>query len=354
MKDSVKAIYPDCAVSAIPIADGGEGTADTFLYALGAEKVTVAAPGPYLDRVPAYYARIDRTAIIETASVAGLPMVEGRMNPCKTTTYGLGVLIHHAIESGCTNIVLGLGGSCTNDAGIGMARALGTVFLDRNGREFIPDADQITEISAMDISATEELMEQVTVTAMCDIDNPLYGEKGAAYVFAPQKGADAEMVKLLDDNLKAFAQLAKNCRGRDISELPGAGAAGGLGAGTVVFLKAELKSGIETILELVHFDELLQDTDMVFTGEGKIDHQSLRGKAVIGIARHAAKKQVPVTAVVGSIGEGAEEAYELGVSSIFSINRSPMEFEQSKSFSDINLRKTMDSIIRFYKSAVKQ
>lgn len=352
MKNSITKHFPECKIYTIPVADGGEGTVDCFLYALGASKVEVITKGPYLEEITAYYARINENAIIEMASTAGLPMVEGRMNPCKTTTYGLGILIKHAVEEGCREIILGLGGSCTNDAGIGMARALGVEFFDENGQPFAPDADQITQVKSMDCSAVKALLKDVKITAMCDIDNPLYGETGAAYVFAPQKGADEAMVRILDDNLRAFSELAANYCGRDISQMPGAGAAGGLGAGAVVFLNAELKSGIETILDLVHFDELLDDADMVFTGEGKIDSQSLRGKVVIGVAGRAAKKGVPVTVVVGSIGEGAEEAYNRGVTSIFSINRTPMEFEKSKALSDINLSKTMDSIVRLYKSAL--
>lgn len=353
MKDSIKKIYPQCEIHSIPIADGGEGTVDTFLYALGAEKVEVTSTGPYMEEVHTCYARKNDTAIIEMACVAGLPMVENRMNPCKTTTYGLGSLIRHAVLAGCSEIILGLGGSCTNDAGIGMARALGTKFYNQEGNEFAPDADQITQIQTIDNTAVEALLKKVKITAMCDIDNPLYGVNGAAYVFAPQKGADETMVELLDNNLRAFAKLAFECCNKDIAMLPGAGAAGGMGAGSVVFLNAALKSGIETILELVSFDELLQDTDMVFTGEGRIDRQSLQGKAVIGIAGHAGKRSIPVTAVVGSIGEGAEEAYEMGVTSIFSINRTPMEFEKSRAYSDINLSKTMESILRLYKAAGK-
>lgn len=353
MKKSIKENFPECDIHTIPIADGGEGTVDCFLYALGASKVEVTSTGPYYEEITTYYARINHTAIIEMASVAGLPMVGDKMNPCKTTTYGLGILIKHAIENECTDIILGLGGSCTNDAGIGMARALGAIFYDENGREFTPDADQITQIKSMDCTAVAGLLKNIKITAMCDIDNPLYGEYGAAYVFAPQKGADEKTVKILDENLKAFAELAAKYYGKDISQIPGTGAAGGLGAGAIVFLNAALKSGIETILDLVYFDELLKDTDMVFTGEGKIDSQSLRGKVVIGVAGRAVKKDVPVTVVVGSIGEGAEEAYNLGVSSIFSINRTPMDFDKSKAFSDINLFKTMDSINRLYKSAYK-
>ena len=352
MKKAVKNHFPDCEVCAIPIADGGEGTVDCFLYAMKGQKIEVETTGPYGEPVQAYYARIDDTAVIETASVAGLSMVEGRMAPRKTTTFGMGKLIRHAVENGCRKIIIGLGGSCTNDGGTGVARSLGTRFFDENGREFAPRADELVRISGIDNRKTRALLQGVRVVSMCDIDNPLYGRNGAAYVFAPQKGADEDCVKVLDENLRWLAKAIDRSLGVKVADMPGAGAAGGLGAGTVSFLGAELRSGIETVLELVRFDDLLEGADMVFTGEGQIDSQSLRGKAVIGVSRHAAGKKVPVTVVAGSIGEGAEGAYEQGVSAIFSINRSAMDFERSRYLSDSNLEKTMDSILRLYRTAM--
>ena len=352
MKKAVKNHFPDCEVCAIPIADGGEGTVDCFLYAMKGQKIEVETTGPYGEPVQAYYARIDNTAVIETASVAGLSMVEGRMAPRKTTTFGMGKLIRHAVENGCRKIIIGLGGSCTNDGGTGVARSLGTRFFDENGREFAPRADELVRISGIDNRKTRALLQGVRVVSMCDIDNPLYGRNGAAYVFAPQKGADEDCVKVLDENLRWLAKAIDRSLGVKVADMPGAGAAGGLGAGTVSFLGAELRSGIETVLELVRFDDLLEGADMVFTGEGQIDSQSLRGKAVIGVSRHAAGKKVPVTVVAGSIGEGAEGAYEQGISAIFSINRSAMDFERSRYLSDSNLEKTMDSILRLYRTAM--
>ena len=187
MKKSVLNHYPDCNVIAIPIADGGEGTVDCFLYALNAEKVSVNTTGPYGEPLSTYYARTGNTAIIEMASAAGFVLAEHNLNPCKTTTYGVGALVLHAIESGCKEIVIGLGGSCTNDGGVGLARALGTKFYNKAGVEFIPDADKLTEISYIDNSKTTEMLKDCKITAMCDIDNPMYGKTGAAYIFAPQK-----------------------------------------------------------------------------------------------------------------------------------------------------------------------
>ncbi len=352
-KKTVRKFFPDCEVIAIPIADGGEGTVDCFLYALdAAEKVNVETTGPYGEAIRASYARIGRKAVLETASVAGLPLAEksGILNPCKTTTYGLGKVIRHAIENGCDEIVIGLGGSCTNDGGIGVAGALGTKFYDAQGMEFIPTSDTMKKIAHIDNSAAEKLLKDVKIIGMCDIDHPMYGKNGAAYVFAPQKGADEAMVKELDENLRALSEVICRSLGKDVAGLPGAGAAGALGAGMVAFLGGELHSGIKTILDLIEYEKLLENADMVFTGEGRIDSQSLRGKAVIGVAQRARAKGVPVVAVVGSIGDGAEGAYELGVDALFSINRKPMDFEKSKQFSQENLQRTMEDVLRFYKA----
>lgn len=353
MKRSVHRLFPECEVHAIPVADGGEGTVDCFLYALGAQKIEVETTGPYNEPLCAYYARMGETAVIETASAAGLPLVEGRLNPRKTTTYGLGTLIRHAVEHGCRQIMLGLGGSCTNDGGVGMARALGMRFYDESGREFAPDADELVRITKIDPSQTNELLKGIEIKAMCDIDNPLCGPSGASFVFGPQKGADEETVQILDQNLRALSGVIETSLGICAADVLGAGAAGGLGAGCVAFLKGTLKSGIEAVLELVDFDRLLDGADLVFTGEGRIDSQSLRGKVILGVAGHAKRKNVPVVAVVGAVGDGAEEMYSHGVSSIFSINRSPMAFEEARGYSSVNLEKTMDSILRFYQTITR-
>lgn len=341
IQEAILAHQPDCVVDLIPVADGGEGTVDCFLEALGGEKVTVAVSGPFGEPVEAYYARCGNIAIIEMAQAAGLPQAEGRLNPAKATTYGVGELIQHAAEQGASEIYLGLGGSCTNDAGVGMARALGAVFY-RGEDAFVPDADTLHQITRFDRSAVSMHLKGCTVTAMCDIDNPLFGEQGAAYVFAPQKGADEAMVQLLDQNLRALGTLIG-----ETADLPGAGAAGGMGAGVVAFLNGTLKPGIQTVLDLVSFEERLADTDAVFTGEGKIDAQSLRGKVVIGIARRAKKMGVPVIALVGDIGEGAEGAYDEGVAAIFSINQVAVPFSQARLRSKQDLRQTVDNLMRF-------
>ncbi|OUQ56806.1 glycerate kinase [Tyzzerella sp. An114] len=349
MKKQINKHFPDCNVIAIPVADGGEGTVDSFLYASNAKKIEIITSGPYGECIKTYYAKIEDTAIIEMASAAGLPMVENNKNPIKTTTYGVGTIIKEVVKNGCKNIIVGLGGSCTNDGGVGMARALGTIFYDERGQEIVPYSNEFYKIAYIDNSATEKFLKDCKITAMCDIDNPLCGKKGASYIFGPQKGANSEMVFELDKNLKHLSNIILKSLRKDVCNMPGAGAAGGMGAGIVAFLNGNLKSGIDTVLDFIEFEKLSKNADIIFTGEGKIDSQSLRGKVVIGIAQRAKKQNIPVIAVVGTIGEGADGAYDMGVSSIFSINRQAVDFEKSKYCSAENLEKTMDSILRFYK-----
>jgi len=343
----VKEYYPYCETITVPIADGGEGTVDCFIHALHAEKIDVMVTGPYHEPMESYYARQSNIAIIEVAKSAGLPLVESNKNPGLTSTYGTGMTIRHAIEQGCTNIIVGLGGSCTNDGGVGAACALGVKFYDHNNNEFIPTGNTLVKIAHIDTSEAKKLLDGCIITAMCDIDNPMYGPSGAAYVFAPQKGADENMVRELDQNLRHLSNIITEQLGIDVSNLPGSGAAGAMGAGIVAFLNGKLKSGIHTILDLINFEDLIDNADLIFTGEGKIDGQSIRGKAVIGIAERAKKSNIPVVAIVGAIGEDAEKAYEMGVSSIFSINRAAVDFSISRYQSKENLAATIDSLMRF-------
>lgn len=351
MKENILKVFPACQVKTFPVADGGEGTVDCFLYALEAEKREVETTGPYGEPVTAYYAKIGSRAVLEMAQVAGLPQVEGRLNPRKTTTYGLGKVIEAAIADGCTELTIGLGGSCTNDAGLGMARALGARFFDQDGMAFAPSSDEMTKIAHMDISAVQEKLQGVRITAMCDITNPMYGENGAAYVFAPQKGADAECVELLDQNLRALSEIIKKDLKTDVSELPGAGAAGALGAGVVAFLGGELKSGIHTVLEFIGFDEALDDAQLIFTGEGRVDSQSLQGKVISGVTEQANKKGVPVIVVAGACEEDAAELYQHGVYGVFSSCRKAEDFSVQKKWAKENLASTMEAILRMYSIA---
>lgn len=348
IKEKVNEFFPKCNAIMIPVADGGEGTVDTFVYSLKAEKVNLKVKNAFGEEIDVYYGRIKNKAIIEVAQVVGLVSAEGREDPSITSTYGVGEIISHAIEHGCNEIFIGLGGSCTNDCGVGAASALGTVFKNKNEEEFIPVGKNLNEIEYIDISKTLEKLKNCKVTAMCDIDNPMYGENGAAFVFAPQKGADENMVKMLDNNLRALSEKIKKNLNKDVSNIKGSGAAGAFGAGVCAFFNGELKSGIEIILDLIDFDNLISDADIIFTGEGQIDSQSLNGKVVIGISKRAKKQNIPVIVVAGSIGEGAEKAYDEGVSAIFSINQKAEDYSISRFKAKENLEKTIDSLLRYY------
>lgn len=350
MEKAIARHYPEAQVVSIPVADGGEGSVDSFLTAMGGKKVTVEVCGPYFKKMEGFYGIVDtNTAIIEMAACAGLPLVGDDRHPDTATTYGVGELILHAARNGCRKIVVGLGGSATNDAGSGAAAAVGIRFLNSKGESFIPTGGTLSLVDGIDISGRAPELQGVQIVTMCDIDNPLYGKNGAAYVFAPQKGADEAMVAFLDSQLHSFSDRIRSLLGIDVSRFPGSGAAGGMGAGMMAFFGSQLSMGIEVVLDTVGFDQLLEGADMVFTGEGKIDTQSLRGKVVIGVARRTKRHQVPLMAVVGDIGDGIEGAYDEGVSAIFSINRVAKDFKQVIARAPSDMALTMDNLMRFVK-----
>lgn len=351
MSEAILKHYPEVDLLKIPVADGGEGTVECFLQAVGGRIVPLRVKGPYFEEIDSFYGILSdgSTAVVEMAAAAGLPLVEGKKNPLLTTTFGVGQLIRHALENGCTKIIVGLGGSCTNDGGAGMAAALGIRFLDSSGKAFIPVGGILEDIAAIDASGRLKALDNCSIIAACDVDNPLYGVNGAACIFAPQKGADAEMVEILDRNLRHFSEVLYKELGMNLADTPGAGAAGGLGAGIIAFAGADLKKGIDTVLDTVQFDKLVQGCDLVITGEGKIDGQSLRGKVVIGIARRAKAAGVPVVAVVGDIGDDIDNVWSEGVSAILSINRVAVPFEQARLRSEKDLAMTMDTLFRIMK-----
>ena len=345
----IKKIYPECEVIKVPVADGGEGTVDCFHKAIGGELVQVNVSGPYGELVAAQYLRAGSTAIIEMASAAGLPLTEHKPNPATTTPFGVGQQILHAIESGATNIILGLGGSATNDAGCGCAAALGVRFFNSSGESFVPTGETLNQIVSIDLSEAKKRLSGCSLSAMCDIDNPMHGESGAAYVFAPQKGATPDMVKMLDANLRYLDQLIQSQLNMNVSTIPGSGAAGAFGAGVVAFLGGVLKPGIDTVLDQVDFSRITLGADFILTGEGRIDSQSLRGKVVVGVARRAEKLGVPVVAVVGDVADDAYAVYDLGVTAIFSTNRKAIPFSEARTRSKEDFTRTLEDVIRFSK-----
>ena len=325
---------------------------ECFETAIGAQPVTVSVTGPLGRSVQATYARKDKLAIVEMAAAAGLPMMGGNGDPAQTTTYGVGEMIRHAIENGCTDILLGLGGSATNDGGCGCAAALGTGFYDKHGKRFIPTGATLERIETIRVSDGWTLPEDVRITVMCDVDNPLYGPTGAAYIFGPQKGADTAMTARLDKGLRKLDAVMKKDLGVSVADVPGAGAAGGMGAGCMAFLRAVLKPGIECVLDTIGFDAMLEDAELVITGEGRIDSQSVHGKVISGIAKRTRSRGIPLIALVGGIAEGAEAGYDLGVTAMFGIDRSAQDFHVFAADSAKYYQRTLEDILRLI-AAVK-
>lgn len=323
---SISELFPNSQIISIPIADGGEGTVDAFL-ARGGEKREVRVSGPFFKHVDSFYGVMGDTAVIEMAACASLPMVGNNKDPLFTTTYGVGELIRHALDGGARHIILGLGGSCTNDGGCGMAAALGVQFFDRDGNLFIPTGGTLRDISRLDASKVDaRILGKLTV--MCDIENPLYGISGAAYVFAPQKGASPEQVVFLDDGLKHLARVILSCTDTDVSSIPGGGAAGGMGAGAAAFLKGKLTPGIDVVLQSADFVHQLKDATCVITGEGSCDSQSLMGKALSGIAKHTKSAGVPLIVLAGGTKGDPQAFYDAGVTAIVPCTRRPMPFTE--------------------------
>lgn len=353
MEEAILRHFPDCKVLSFPVADGGEGTVACFLAAMGGESISIPVSGPFFGEMQASYGILPggETAVVEMAACAGLPLADSLpqgKNPVDSTTFGVGQMIRDAAKRGCKTIIVGLGGSCTNDGGTGAAAAAGVIFRNRAGDSFVPTGGTLSEIASIDTSGLDPALHGCKIITMCDIDNPLWGETGAAYIFAPQKGADPETVKFLDGNLRALDAAIQRDLGLNLADMPGAGAAGGMGAGMAAFFSSELRQGIQVVLDTVGFDGALDGADLVLTGEGRIDGQSLRGKVVIGVAGRAKKRGVPVVAVVGDIGDGVAPAYGMGVSAMFSTNLQAKDFGTVRHRSREFLCFTMDNIMRLF------
>ncbi len=334
----------------IPVADGGEGTVSALC---GSNIIRRTVKGPFGEYVDSFYGiSPNGTAVIEMAAAAGLPLAEGRLNPMTASTYGVGELILHAVESGIRKIAVGLGGSCTNDAGCGIAAALGVRFTDSDGAEFVPSGGTLSRVEHIDTGAAKKLLSGIQIDIMCDIDNPLYGERGAACVFAPQKGADGRTVKILDAGLVHISEIIKKELGLDVSSLPGGGAAGGCGAGLAAFLGGRVRSGIDVVLDSSGFDEYLHNADLVITGEGHFDPQSINGKVADGIAGRLRDSEIPLVVLAGGDAE-VSEAYGKGITAVFSIQHEPVAFSEAKDHSYEYLRRTAENVMRLFLSAKK-
>lgn len=329
--EGVKMVYPEAVVKIIPIADGGEGTVEALVTAGGGrylKKIVTSPLGEPIEAVMGILA--DDTAVIEMAAASGLPLVpKDKRNPLHTTTKGTGELIRAALDEGAKRILIGIGGSATNDGGAGVAQALGAKLLDKEGNELSPGGASLIDLAQIDTSCLDLRLKDVTITVICDVDNPLCGVRGASAVYGPQKGADSQMVRYLDSCLLHYAEIIKDQLGIDIQNIPGAGAAGGLGAGLLAFTRAEIQSGTEAVLDTIKFDEMISEYDLVITGEGRIDAQSAYGKVPKGVGSRALKNGKPALAIVGSIGDGAEIMHEFGINAIIPIINRTMTLEEA-------------------------
>lgn len=303
VEDGIKKAIPTAEVMIKPVADGGEGTVTALTTGLQGSLEKVAVTGPLGQKVEAAYGILpDKTAVIEMAEAAGLPLVPvDKRNPMETTTYGVGELISHAMDRGCSKFIIGIGGSATNDGGVGMLQALGCHFYKKDGTEICPGAEEIEEIARVDIGGMDRRLEECRFEIACDVTNPLCGERGASAVFAPQKGADARMVGRLDDALSHLADVTEEVLKTDNRNLPGAGAAGGLGFAFSSYLGGDLRPGVEIVLDAVLPEKELSEADIVVTGEGRFDGQTAMGKAPVGIAKRAKEKDCMVLVFAGSI-----------------------------------------------------
>lgn len=330
-KSGILRISPDCEVISIPIADGGEGTLSTIMKSTQGTYRTVFAHNPCMKKIQTQYgiSPDGQTAFIEMANISGLPLInKGQRNPMKTSTFGTGEVIKDALEQGCTQFIIGIGGSATNDAGTGMLQALGFRFLNKAGNPLGQGGEILPHIVTIDDTYKHPLLDRAYFTVACDVHNPFYGPEGAAHVYAQQKGADNNMIAELDKGMQHFAQIIYTTTGKEISHTPGSGAAGGLGGGILAFLNAELKSGADLLLDISCFNEFLTDADLIITGEGRIDIQSLMGKIPGKILQRGIQKNIPVIAIAGSAID-KELLKEAGFKDILTISPKNLSLEEA-------------------------
>ncbi|EPD6682905.1 glycerate kinase [Cronobacter sakazakii] len=340
-------IYPQANYVCVPMADGGEGTVEAMVAATGGQIITTPVTAPLGNNVDGFFGLLGdgETAVVEMAAASGLHLVPtAQRDPRITTSYGTGELILAALERGVKAIIIGIGGSATNDGGAGMMQALGARFLDGEGRELAPGGAALARLERLDLSALDPRLAQVSVTAACDVDNPLCGEKGASAVFGPQKGATPEMVSELDTALRRFGEQLEAAMGKAIISAPGAGAAGGMGAALLGMLNAELRPGIEIVIESLGLAQAVRDADLVITGEGRLDSQSIHGKTPVGVARVAKQFQRPVVAIAGSLTPDYQIVHEHGIDAAFSVIDRIVTLQEALDDAERNLRVTARNV----------
>ena len=347
-----KAVIPQADLHLLPVADGGEGTTDALLAATHGRVFKQIVTGALGEARLAQWGILGgggKTAVIETAAACGLDQVPiEKRNPWLTTTYGMGELIIAALDQGVRHIIIGLGGSATNDAGAGLLQALGVRLLDERGDPIPAGGGGLARLSHIDLSTMDARLQHIRFEVACDVDNPLIGPCGASAVFGPQKGADAQMVSALDENLAHFSAIIQQKTGKDIAHRPGAGAAGGLGAAFMGFLDADLKSGIDIVLDAIGFENHLHNADLVITGEGRVDSQTVHGKTPVGVSKRAQKYRVPVIALAGSVSNDADILYQHGIDALFSIVNSAMNLDTALKQAEGNLYQTAYNVARLW------
>ena len=332
IEQGLRRVFPDAEIDKIPMADGGEGTVQSLVDATGGHIQTQRVSGPLGNEVDAEFGILanGETAVIEMAAASGLTLVPSdKRNPLHTTSYGTGQLIYTALQAGCSRLIIGIGGSATNDGGAGMAEALGVQFLNTDGKPIERGGGGLGELSSIDIAGLHAKIADTETVVACDVNNPLTGHEGASHVYGPQKGATPEMVKKLDAHLKHYNQVLTQTFGQSFNDIPGAGAAGGLGAGLVAFLNADLKLGIDIMIDTVKLKDRMKGASLVITGEGQLDFQTAFGKTPVGVAKVAKAGNIPVIAIAGGIGEGAESVYDAGIDAMLGIVQAPMSLENA-------------------------
>ncbi|WP_320153228.1 glycerate kinase [uncultured Tolumonas sp.] len=339
-------IYPNAEYVKMPVADGGEGTVDAMVAATGGHKISVSVTGPTGKPVMAELGLIHQhTAVIEMAAASGLERISvAERNPLITTTYGTGEMIRAALDLGVKQFIIGIGGSATNDGGAGMLQALGYRLLDQHGRDIPRGGAGLSDLATIHISSADPRLQDCQFKVACDVTNPLTGPMGAAQVFGPQKGADAAMVALLDENMKHYARIVAQELGTDVEFVPGAGAAGGMGAALLAFMNAELHSGIDIVLAALGLESIIADADLVITGEGRLDSQTINGKVPVGVARLAKRHGKPVIAIAGSLSSDVAIVYEHGIDSAFSAVNRVCTLHEAFDFAASNIELTARNI----------
>lgn len=351
-KEAVLSVYPDADVTVMPLADGGEGTVETLVYGMGGEMIETDVVGPLGENRKCLYGILGNTAIIEMASASGLPFVPvEKRNPLYTTSYGVGDMIKDAIKRGCRDFIIGLGGSATNDGGVGMLQSLGFRFTDKDGKEVERGGKYVADIADIDKSGALPELKECVFNIACDVDNPLCGERGASYIYGPQKGATPDIVLFLDKALDDFSKLTENNLGIDCANDAGSGAAGGLGYAFRAYLNGQLKPGVEIVLDKIGIDKALEKADFVVTGEGRIDSQTAMGKAPAGVAARAKKAGARVIGIAGCVTDDAYLCNGKGIDAIFPVIDKAMTLDEAMDTEVTikNIKKAVTQIFRLIK-----